>query len=274
MTATQKLQQIKNWLFSFEKNHKFTKYKCADQSEYEIDGDIAVGKEVYKVMEDGTTQMMQEGKFQIDGKVLDVKDGVIKDIISGNRIVGDKINNEIKKEEMSENQKFISDALLDDTQVSISGDAIKAGEILKIVKDGEELLPPAGEHELKSGVKVVVDDAGKIIEVKPVEPKAEAPEVEKEVEIEAASQSPVDEQKDSSSNDVKEMMKQIMEAVSEMKQKMSDMEKKQTKMGEEFKAFKKEPAAEPLKRNENAFAFNSNSNSRVELIEALRGRMF
>jgi hypothetical protein len=48
MTPTQKLQQIKNWLFSFEKNHKFARYKGEDNSEYEIDGEITVGKELYK----------------------------------------------------------------------------------------------------------------------------------------------------------------------------------------------------------------------------------
>lgn len=269
MTPTQKLQQIKNWLFSFEKNHKFARYKGEDNIEYEIDGEITVGKELYKVMEDGKTEMMQEGKFQIEGKVLRVKDGVIEDVISGNRIIDEKINEETKKEEMSENQKFVTDALLDDTQVSISGDSIVAGADLRIVKDGEEVLPPAGEHELKSGVVVVVDEAGKITEVKPAEEK---PKVE--IEVESAEVKPVDEVKDSGVNDVKDMMKQIMEAVSEMKQKMADMEKKQTKMGEEFSAFKKEPAAEPIKRNSASnYQFGSGENPRVQMIEQMRGKI-
>jgi len=268
MTPTQKLQQIKNWLFSFEKNHKFARYKGEDNSEYEIDGEIAVGKEVYKIMEDGKTEMMKEGKFAIAGKVLEVVDGVIKDVISGNRVIDEEINNKTKNEEMSENQKFVTDALLDDTQVSISGDEIKVGADLKIVKDGQELLPPAGEHELKSGVIVVVDDAGKITEVKPVEPKVE-------VEIEAAEMKPLEEVKDKGVKDVEEMMKQVMEAVTEMKQKMADMEKKQVKMGEEFSAFKKEPAAEPLKRNSvSNEKFGSSVNSRVHLIEQLKGNIF
>lgn len=270
MTPTQKLQQIKNWLFSFEKNHKFARYKGEDNSEYEIDGEITVGKEVYKVMEDGKTEMMQEGKFQIEGKVLRVKDGVIQDVISGNRIIDEKINEETKKEEMSENQKFVTDALLDDTQVSISGDSIVAGAELRIVKDGEMVLPPAGEHELKSGVVVVVDEAGKITEVKPAEEK---PKVE--IEVESAEVKPVDEVKDSGVNDVKEMMKQIMEAVTEMKQKMADMENKQTKMGEEFSSFKKEPAAEPIKRNQTEvkYQFGSGENPRVQMIGQLRGKI-
>lgn len=270
MTPTQKLQQIKNWLFSFEKNHKFARYKGEDNTEYEIDGEIEPGKELYKVMEDGKTEMAKTGKFQIEGKVLDVVDGVISEVISGNRVIEDKINDETKKEEMSENQKFVTDMLLDDTQVSISGDQIVAGADLRIVKDGQEVLPPAGEHKLKSGVTVVVDEAGKITEVKPTE---EEPKVE--IEVEGAEVKPEDVVKDDSTNDVKEMMKQIMEAVSEMKQKMAEMEKDKTKMKEEFAAFKKEPAAEPLKRNSgsNEYKFGSGVDPRVQMIEQMRGKI-
>jgi hypothetical protein len=272
MTPTQKLQQIKNWLFSFEKNHKFARYKGEDNTEYEIDGDLSIGKEVYKVMEDGKTEMAADGKIQIDGKVLEVVKGVIKNIISGNKVIDrmpyQNINEENKKTEMSENQKFaVSDSLNDGTQVSVSGDKIQPGADLRIVVDGEEKLPPAGEHELKSGVVVVVDEAGKILEVKPAEEK---PEIE--VEVEAAEAKPMEEKKDTGVENIKEMMKQIMEAVEEMKQKMSEMQNKQTKMGEEFATFKKEPAAEPIKRNEkaDAYLFGSGDNARVQMIEAFR----
>jgi hypothetical protein len=272
MTPTQKLQQIKNWLFSFEKNHKFARYKGEDNTEYEIDGDLSIGKEVYKVMEDGKTEMAADGKIQIDGKVLEVVKGVIKNIISGNKVIDrmpyQNINEENKKTEMSENQKFaVSDSLNDGTQVSVSGDKIQPGADLRIVVDGEEKLPPAGEHELKSGVVVVVDEAGKILEVKPVEAK---PEID--VEVEAAEAKPMEEKKDTGVENIKEMMKQIMEAVEEMKQKMSEMQNKQTTMGEEFATFKKEPAAEPIKRNEkaDAYLFGSGDNARVQMIEAFR----
>lgn len=271
MTPTQKLQQIKNWLFGFEQNHQFAKYKGADGLDYEIDGEISMGKELYKVMEDGKTEMAADGTYTIDGKVLEVVKGIISDVISSNRVIGpDTINVENKKEEMSEKSKFVTDALLDDTQVSISGDKIVAGADLKIVKDGEELLPPAGEHELKSGVVVVVDDAGKILEVKPVEEK---PEVE--VEVEAAKEvKPEDVVKDSGVKNVEDMMKQMMEAVLDIKEKMAKMEDKQVKMGEEFAAFKKEPAAEPLKRNTTSnYQFGSGENPRVKMIEALKGHI-
>lgn len=271
MNATQKLQQIKNWLFSFESNHKFARYKGEDNSEYEIDGEIAIGKEVYKVMEDGKTEMTTTGKFNIEGKVLDVVDGVIADVISGNRVIDGKINEENKKEKMSEIKKFaVSDSLLDGTQISISGDKVAPGADLRIVADGEEKLPPAGEHKLKSGVVVVVDEAGKILEVKPAE--AEEPKVE--VEVEAAKDKPMDDVKDTGVKNVEEMVKQVMEAIQEMKEKMGKMEEKQDKMKADFAAFKKEPAAEPIKRNEKGdnYLFGSGTNHRVQVIEALKSR--
>jgi len=271
MTPTQKLQQIKNWLFGFEQNHAFARYKGEDETEYEVDGEISMGKELYSVNADGTTKLAEDGDYTISGKVLNVVRGIIQEVISSNRTIEpEKINEENKKESMSENVKMVSDALVDGTEVSISGDEIVAGADLRIVKDGEMLLPPAGEHSLKSGVVVVVDDAGKITEVKAAEEK---PKIE--VEVEAAEEKPMDEVKDKGVDDVKEVLKQVMEAVAEMKEAMGEMKKKQEKMKEDFASFKKEPAAEPLKRNSvsNDYQFGSGTHPRVQMIEALKGNL-
>lgn len=272
MTPTQKLQQIKNWLFGFEQNHAFARYKGEDDTEYEVDGEISMGKELYSVNTDGTTKLAADGDYTISGKVLNVVKGIIQDVISGDRIVEpETINKENKQESMSENVKMVSDALVDGTEVSISGDQVVAGADLRIVKDGEELLPPAGEHQLKSGVVVVVDDAGKITEVKSPEEKPET-----EIEVEAAEETkPAEDVKDTGVKGVEEVLKQVMEAVAEMKQTMGEMKKKQETMKEEFAAFKKEPAAEPLKRNSvsNSYQFGSGTNPRVQMIEALKGHL-
>ncbi len=271
MTPTQKLQQIKNWLFGFEQNHAFARYKGEDDTEYEVDGEISMGKELYSVNADGTTKLAEDGDYTISGKVLNVVRGIIQEVISGNRTIEpEKINEENKKESMSENVKMVSDALVDGTEVSISGDEIVAGADLRIVKDGEMLLPPAGEHRLKSGVVVVVDDAGKITEVKAAE---EEPSVE--IEVEAAKDKSMEDVKDTGVKGVEEVLKQVMEAVAEMKEAMGEMKKKQEKMKEDFASFKKEPAAEPLKRNSvsNSYQFGSGENPRVQMIEALKGQL-
>lgn len=269
MTPTQKLQQIKNWLFNFEKNHAFARYKGENEVEYEVDGEISTGKELYSVNTDGTTQLAADGDYTIEGKVINVIRGVIQDVISDNRVIEPKtINEENKQESMLKKVAMVSDSLIDGTEISISGDQIIAGADLRIVKDGEELLPPAGEHQLNSGVVVVVDDAGKIVEVKPA---AEKPEIE----VKSAEENPMEDVKDTGVKSVEEMVKQVMEAVAEMKQAMTEMKDNHKKMKEDFAKFKKEPAAEPLKRNSvsNDYQFGSGSHPRVQMMEALRGSL-
>jgi hypothetical protein len=196
----------------------------------------------------------------IIGSILK-KDEILKD-----NSVPERIKEEIKQEKMAEEKvKMVSDALVDGTEVKISGDQVVAGADIRIMKDGEELLPPSGEHTLKSGVKVTVDESGKITSVEPVE---DEPSVE--IEVESKEQKPAEDVKDSGVKNVEDMMKQIMEAVAELKQKMGDYEKKQSEMKEQFNAFKKEPAGEPVKRQSTQYQFGSGENPRVQMIEKIR----
>jgi hypothetical protein len=272
MTPTQKLQQIKNWIFSWNSQHSFKRMTDDKGTQFEVDGELSLGKELYAITEEGMIEPAKDGEYQIEGKVLKVMKGLINEVIAGNRVVTEKqINEETKKETMAENVKMVSDSLVDGTEISISGDAVAVGADLRIVKDGEELLPPAGEHQLKSGSIVTVDESGKITEVKPVEPKVE-------VEIEAAEEvKPKEDVKDTGVKSVEEMVKQVMEAVAEMKQAMGDMKEKQNKMKEEFSDFKKAPKAEPLKRNSKSndtkYQFGSGDSPRVQMLEALRGHI-
>jgi len=60
-----------------------------------------------------------------------------------------------------------------------------------------------------------------------------------------------------------------------MKEAMGEMKNKQEKMKEEFKEFKKAPAAEPLKRNSKStdYQFGSGDSPRVQMLDALRGHL-
>lgn len=271
MTPTQKLQQIKNWIFNWNSQHSFKRMTDDKGTQFEVDGELSLGKELYSITEEGLIEAAKDGEYSIEGKVLKVINGLITDLIIGNRVITEnQINEEeTKKETMAENVKMVSDSLVDGTEVSISGDAVAVGADLRIVKDGEELLPPAGEHKLKSGSIVVVDESGKITEVKPVEPEVE-------IEIEAAEEvAPKEDVKDTGVKSVEEMVKQVMEAVAEMKEAMGEMKNKQEKMKEEFKEFKKAPAAEPLKRNSKStdYQFGSGDSPRVQMLDALRGHL-
>ena len=276
MTPTQKLQQIKNWIFSWNSQHSFKRYTDTNGKTFEVDGELSQGKEFYSVQEDGMIKPAEDGDYHIDGRVLNVIEGLIAAVVSGNRQLDEKqINPEAsKKETMAENVKMVSDALLDGTEVKISGDAVAAGSDIRIVKDGQELMPPAGELELKSGSVVIVDDNGKISEVKPDVEPAGTDETKSETDEEMSV--PVA-KNDGAINieTVHGMMKECLEAIKELKDKVGSVTDKQEKMKEEFAAFKKEPAADPLKRNskptETKYQFGSGENPRVQMLEALKG---
>jgi hypothetical protein len=278
MTPTQKLQQIKNWIFSWSSQHSFTRMTDDKGNQFEVDGDLSLGKELYSITDEGMIEPAKDGEYSIQGKVLKVTKGVIANVI-GNRVVTEKqINEETKKETMAENVKMVSDALVDGTEISISGDAVAIGAELRIVKDGEMLLPPAGEHQLKSGSVVVVDESGKIIEVKPVEEKNA---IEEDDETEG-SEGDMAKEKDVipdtgvvNIETIHGMMKQMMEEISDLKKKVMSVTDKQETMKEEFSKFKKEPAAEPLKRNSKPveYQFGSGDSPRVQMLEALRGHL-
>jgi hypothetical protein len=272
MTPTQKLQQIKNWIFSWSSQHSFKRITDDKGNQFEVDGELSLGKELYSITEEGMIEPAKDGEYSIQGKVLKVTKGLIADVI-GNRVITEKqINEETKKETMAENVKMLSDALVDGTEISISGDAVAVGADLRIIKDGEELLPPAGEHRLKSGSVVVVDESGKITEIKPVE-EDDASEGE-----EGDMASVKDVIKDTGVVNIETihgMMKQMMEEMKELKKKVMSVTDKQETMKEEFSKFKKEPAAEPLKRNSKPveYQFGSGDSPRVQMLEALRGHL-
>lgn len=278
MTPTQKLQQIKNWIFSWSSQHSFTRMTDDKGNQFEVDGDLSLGKELYSITDEGMIEPAKDGEYSIQGKVLKITKGVIADVI-GNRVVTEKqINEETKKETMAENVKMVSDALVDGTEISISGDAVAIGAVLRIIKDGEELLPAAGEMELKSGSVVVVDESGKIIEVKPMEDKnaeIEVDETEGEEGDMAKEKDVIPDTGVVNIETIHSMMKECMEDIKELKKKVMSVNDKQETMKEEFSKFKKEPAAEPLKRNSKPveYQFGSGDSPRVQMLEALRGHL-
>ena len=101
MTPTQKLQQIKNWIFSWNSQHSFQRHTDANGKQFEVDGELEKGKEFYSVQEDGMIKPAEDGEYHIDGRVLNVIEGLIAAVISGNRQLEEKQINpqaETKKE--------------------------------------------------------------------------------------------------------------------------------------------------------------------------------
>jgi hypothetical protein len=66
--------------------------------------------------------------------------------------------------------------------VKVMIDMLEVGGLVTIADEAGNYTPaPAGDHELVDGMTITVDEAGKIIEIKPA--TVEAPEVEVEVEV-------------------------------------------------------------------------------------------
>lgn len=282
MNASEKLEQIKNWLFTWSKE-TFTKYTLLDGSVVVVNGELKEGAKVFKQNEDDSMNPLEDGEYILAGRTLKVAAGFIGSIYTADEIldspsVPQRIKEEIKQEKMNETKlKFMADALVDGTEVSISGDKIEAGQDIRIMKDGEELLPPSGEHALKSGVIVVVDETGKIVEVKPMEEEKledKMKPMEKEKEEEKMGDKSIDETTDGSSKNIQQVMAEVMAAVEELKKKMGEMGDNYTKMKEELGKFSKQPKDEPIKRNQgnynNNYQFGSGTNSRVQMIEKMR----
>ena len=104
MTPTQKLQQIKNWIFSWSSQHSFTRMTDDKGNQFEVDGELSLGKELYAITDEGMIEPAKDGEYQIEGKVLNVMKGLIAGVVIGNRVITEKqINEETKKETMAEN---------------------------------------------------------------------------------------------------------------------------------------------------------------------------
>jgi phage shock protein A len=92
------------------------------------------------------------------------------------------------------------------------------------------------------------------------------PAVEEEMAIE--------EVKDEGVKNIKSVMAEVMAAVNDLKTKCDALNENYSKMKEQFESFKKEPKAEPIKRNAvvEPYRFGSGEHQSVRMIESLRNR--
>lgn len=278
MTAAEKLEQIKNWLFTWTKE-TFMKYELPDGNVVVVNGEIKEGNKVFKQEENDDMTPLQDGDYILAGRRVKVIGGLIGSVTTEDEILKDdgvpeRIKEEIKSQKMNETRKrmaFMADALVDGTEVMITGDKLQAGEKIHIMKDGEALLPPSGELELKSGNVIMVDETGTITLVKG--PDVETPEEGVNEPAEEA-MGVIDEVNNEGVKNIKSVMAEVMAAVNDLKTKCDALNENYSKMKEQFEAFKKEPKAEPIKRNAvvEPYRFGSGEHQSVRMIESLRHR--
>jgi len=152
--------------------------------------------------------------------------------------------------------KLASEKLVDGKTVVEAEEFAPGMDLMVVAESGEKSPAPAGEHVTESGLKVKVDDAGKIVSVDKAEPESEEKKIEIEVEKAAEpvkmaeeDKGPIDgsepeapKKEDAVEEKIAEVMKKVMAAMEPMLQEMADMKSKIAKMEEQYSKFAKAPA--------------------------------
>ncbi|MFZ9876121.1 MAG: hypothetical protein ACO3EY_03580 [Candidatus Nanopelagicales bacterium] len=151
--------------------------------------------------------------------------------------------------------KLASEKLVDGKTVVEAEEFAPGMDLMVVAEDGSKSPAPAGEHVTESGLKVKVDDAGKIVSVEKAEAESEEPKVEIEVEqaskpVKMAEEEPIDgsepeapKEEDAVEEKIAEVMKKVMAAMEPMIEEITEMKSKIAKMEEQYSKFAKAPAA-------------------------------
>ena len=131
--------------------------------------------------------------------------------------------------------------------VMVEAESFEAGEnVFLLGEDDEKVAAPIGEHELKDGRILVVEEEGVIAEIREAVAEEEAPEVEVEVEQAAEEEEMAyvtKEEFESAVSEIKEMIAAMMPQEEEMSVTEEVIEEKVEMSADEVPAAKKVAAA-------------------------------
>lgn len=208
------------------------------------------------------------------------------------------ILNKIK--EVLKSYKFEALELKDGGKIKTDTDMLEVGSMVVLESAEGDVPAPAGEHTLMDGRTIVVDETGKVTEIKESSaPTAEevameddaaeaVGEVRQEIVDEAVKAIDAATPSDVTTEDAQAIAEEIVsivedkvaESTMEMKKQMEElkkmimeMTKTQEKMGEEFSAFKGAPSGKSISQ----LAFGADGevdvmSARIEAIKALRNQ--
>jgi hypothetical protein len=212
------IKEIKNLMvqFGFLKNDEIEvlSFKLEDDTILNTEK-LEIGSKIYKINEAFEQVKLEDGSYKLKENFdIEVKSGEI----------------------VAVKENFVDAKLVDGTVLKIAGDAIAEGAKVSVVQGDAEVPAPDGTHELDGGDKIETKDGVivKYIEVGPEPadnmPEAEAPEAPS---IDAPQH-------------MDEMYNMLKEFITKCSQKMAEMEQNYSSLQNEFKAFKKEPAAKKI----------------------------
>jgi hypothetical protein len=191
---------------------------------------LEVGKSIVKINDAFEQVALEDGSYRlVENFEIEVKDGSIEAV----------------------KEIFLDAKLADGTVIKVEGDSLVEGAKIVVVTPDAEIPAPDGVHELEDGTKVETKDGIVAYVEHPGDVEVtEGPE-NPEVEVPAMGMS-------------HEMMEMLKEFVSKMGEKMSQLESSYSALQDEFKAFKKEPAAKPIANGKTDF----NKQEKVDDVDA------
>jgi hypothetical protein len=209
---------------------------------------LEVGNTIMKINEEFNQVPLEDGSFKLkENFEISVENGVITSV----------------------RELFIDAKLIDGTKVTVEGETLAEGAKVMVITEEypDGILAPDGTHELEDGTKV--STVGGLISA--IEEKVEAadmPGAEMPVGGEEVKDA-INEQEGILDGEILDMLKEFMVRFGE---KMKKMEEKMNTMNAEFNAFKKEPAAQPIKTGKIDFTQErlNEEDSRVQAIMNLR----
>lgn len=159
--------------------------------------------------------------------------------------------------------KFASATLVDGTEVKTDGEFVEGASLMVVTPEGE-VSAPAGVHETTEGLLITVDENGSIIKIEESTPEAteepatEEVAMEEEVVVEVPEEvAPVL---------TEEVVQAVVEALAPVVEEVQSIAEELKKMKAQFQAFKAEPAAKKVKRND----FSAERHTAVDRILQIR----
>lgn len=185
---------------------------------------LEVGQKAIKINEEFNQVSLEDGSYKL-------KENFEIEVLNG------KI--------MNVKEIFVDAKLSDGTAVKVEGEALAEGAKVMVVTEEGEIPAPDGVHELEDKTKIETKD-GVIVRVEEV--VAEEPEVE--VEVEAGKMKDKPEMMAAEADEIIAILKELVMA---LEAKYAAVKSEVEEVRSELNAFKKQPAAAPIKNGKTDF---------------------
>lgn len=164
--------------------------------------------------------------------------------------------------------KFATATLVDSTEVKTEGELVEGASLMVVTPEGD-IAAPAGVHETTEGMLVTVDEAGVIVKIEEKVAEAAEDETKDEEEVEVEMEEvEVEVPAEVAPVLTEEVVQAVVEVLAPVVAEIQDIAEELKKVKAQFQAFKAEPAAPKVKRND----FTAEKSSAVDRILKIRNK--